>query len=144
MSSYDTGPTSSLWCSSDIDITISFRCEFTTRTKSVCYRIAITFRYRLLRERKWAISEWYRSDISLRCRKGDIADMRFQYQLTISKIDIVMISWILISADIGCMSADMIRYVGYRLATRGSSNSKPDLTHRPFRSMLRYTVWLQL
>ena len=29
-----------------------------------------------------------------------------------------MISWILISADIGFMSADMIRYVGYRIATR--------------------------
>ena len=29
-----------------------------------------------------------------------------------------MISWILISVDIGFMLADMVRYVGYRLATK--------------------------
>ena len=61
------------------------------------------------------ISEWYQFAMSKGWYRADIG---FQYQLPISKIDIVMISWILISADIGFMSADMIRYVGYRLATR--------------------------
>ena len=124
--------------------TISFRCHHMMSVRNRHYDIipTSTLRYHSdmnlqPEENQCDIRLQYHSDIGCPILVSDIimiwgwcqfvmsngwfrADIVFWYQLPISKIDIVMISWILISADIGFMSADMILYVGYCLATRES------------------------